>query len=482
MKQTRFLMRMLISVSIAFIALAGCSNGSSSSSDKKASSWLFMMYLDGDNNLDPDIWKNLNQTEHSLYSIRNTDGTAKDGYASVSVVALWDGDKNGDSVLYELGAEATTNTAISTTTVNLSRTASWMSSGEVNMGSKDTLVNFITWAKSRYAATNVILLMSDHGGGPRSLEDSAKGGKSICEDDTSGNSILYTKDVSTALATAGYSSSNKLNMLFTDACLLGSVESAYQIKDYADYYIASPQSIPGGGWDYEDLMPSFTSIATCVTVGNKIITDYSTQYHNSDAAWKEEITDSQARGSGIVTEDFAKIAYTQTWYMTSTLTFVDLSKMDAVKTAVDDLAAAIIDLEVTYNDYLAYVETTDTIANSMFYDAAAHQYDIGYFAYKVYNDTNSTDAIKAKATAVMTALNNAIISSWRDAHDSIGSGNLYTYINSGSSETPFGLTISTVCEYDKGILAYPYYYNTDLAFGENSAWFTLLKEWYPGTK
>ena len=88
MKQTRFLMRMLISVSIAFITLAGCSNGSISSSDKKASSWLFMMYLDGDNNLDPDIWKNLNQTEHSLYSIRNTDGTAKDGCASVSVVAL----------------------------------------------------------------------------------------------------------------------------------------------------------------------------------------------------------------------------------------------------------------------------------------------------------------------------------------------------------------------------------------------------------
>ena len=129
------------------------------------------------------------------------------------------------------------------------------------------------------------------------------------------------------------------------------------------------------------------------------------------------------------------------------------------------------------------VYETDTIANSMFYDAAAHQYDIGYFAYQVYKNT-SDETIKAKATAVMTALNNAIISSWRDARSTLGSGNLYTYIQNtaGLSYAPFGLTISTVCEYTQGIIAYPYYYDTDLAFGENSAWFTLLKKWYPGTK
>lgn len=43
------------------------------------------------------------------------------------------------------------------------------------------------------------------------------------------------------------------DVLGFDACLMGSVEVLYELKDLACYFIAAPGSIPGSGWNYEFL-------------------------------------------------------------------------------------------------------------------------------------------------------------------------------------------------------------------------------------
>jgi hypothetical protein len=43
------------------------------------------------------------------------------------------------------------------------------------------------------------------------------------------------------------------DVLGFDACLMGSVEVLYELKDLADYFLASPDEIPSSGWDYRFL-------------------------------------------------------------------------------------------------------------------------------------------------------------------------------------------------------------------------------------
>ncbi|MBQ4074938.1 MAG: hypothetical protein IJD39_07045, partial [Clostridia bacterium] len=45
----------------------------------------------------------------------------------------------------------------------------------------------------------------------------------------------------------------KLDLIGFDACLMGSVETAWQLSDYAELMIASEETEPGGGWDYSFL-------------------------------------------------------------------------------------------------------------------------------------------------------------------------------------------------------------------------------------
>ena len=92
---------------------------------KKTSDWLVVMYMDGDNNLHQPIYMDMNEVEYGLNNIRNSDDTAKSGYDSVNVVALWDGtvsyltyDNNGIAIsaapqigeagtyIFELGSDS----------------------------------------------------------------------------------------------------------------------------------------------------------------------------------------------------------------------------------------------------------------------------------------------------------------------------------------------------------------------------------------
>ena len=116
----------------------------------------------------------MNEVEYGLYQIRNSDNSTKNGYASVNVVALWDGwagDSTGTpqigkkgTYIYEIGKDIGIDTTyvdswgcvLSSNTKDLTKNASWITDGEVNMGDKETLVNFLNWVNERYEAKNVI--------------------------------------------------------------------------------------------------------------------------------------------------------------------------------------------------------------------------------------------------------------------------------------------------------------------------------------
>ena len=127
-----------------------------------------------------------------------------------------------------------------------------------------TLTSFLQYAKANFPADEYSLILWDHGGGPLL-------GYGVDEYDTRG--VLSLADIATALDQASFKGEEKLELLGYDACLMGSVETAWYAKDYADYFVASQESEPGCGWDYKFL----GQLTTCVdgrAIGEKIVDSY----------------------------------------------------------------------------------------------------------------------------------------------------------------------------------------------------------------
>lgn len=97
--------------------------------------------------------------------------------------------------------------------------------GEQNMGRAATLGNFIKYAKENFPAERYIVALYDHGSGWRGA----------CTDVTDGNDMLTAYEIDFALSSSG----GVDFLLFTAPCLMGSIETAYQVRNSCSYYIGS---------------------------------------------------------------------------------------------------------------------------------------------------------------------------------------------------------------------------------------------------
>lgn len=96
--------------------------------------------------------------------------------------------------------------------------------GEVNMGDEATLAEFVRFGKQKYPARRTMLAFYNHGGG----------WMGACVDGTSGD-MLCMREIESALA----QNQGVDAVLFTAPCLMGALESAYQLKDVTDLYVGS---------------------------------------------------------------------------------------------------------------------------------------------------------------------------------------------------------------------------------------------------
>jgi len=104
--------------------------------------------------------------------------------------------------------------------------------GEINMGDANTLSDFILYAKSLFPAERYILSFYDHG----------YGFMGACSDDTN-NDWLCMGDIKQGLKTAG----GVDMIMFSAPCSMGTLESIYEVRDYAKVYIGSES---GSGYCY----------------------------------------------------------------------------------------------------------------------------------------------------------------------------------------------------------------------------------------
>lgn len=185
--------------------------------------WTFMVYMAADS--EPELpWEDdLNEME----AARPPDW--------LKVLVLVDPLGYGDSVLLEI--EGDDGPSVVSPQVDGSE-AVVPSSGEVDMTSPDTLTDFITFAADNYPADRYALVLWGHGGGWYGL----------CAD---GTSLLRLPDLGQAMDSAKDAIGRNLDIVIADSCAEGVLETMYELRGAADWYVGSEIAVPAQGLRYD---------------------------------------------------------------------------------------------------------------------------------------------------------------------------------------------------------------------------------------
>lgn len=200
-------------------------------------SWTWLLYINGDNDLCDTYLHDLNRLEVEASN------------RSVQVVVQFDGDGNGDTRCFRLRYDSDLNETLAQMEMRYQSQGDDMWSvgpgGEADMGAPETLTDFIVWGTQNFPAPHTMLSIVDHGNGwlPQFAQEQADVSRAISIDengthdpgDSGNDTSLSLKELCSALDAAG----GPLDVLFLDACLMGMIETAYELRDCADYLVFS---------------------------------------------------------------------------------------------------------------------------------------------------------------------------------------------------------------------------------------------------
>lgn len=189
--------------------------------------WTFMVYLAADNNLESYGHEDLDEMK------------AVGSDSNINIVVLWDGRGSGDGALYYVK-----NNGVDTLTLSDAGIAD-----EPDMADPGTLDSFLQWTVTNYPAEHYLLSIWNHGSGifRRGGEEGVRG---FCSDENGGGEIELWQ-LNGVLEKANKTAGQKIDIVGFDVCLLGYMETHYQLAPFVDYGIASEANEPGDGWDYE---------------------------------------------------------------------------------------------------------------------------------------------------------------------------------------------------------------------------------------
>lgn len=125
---------------------------------------------------------------------------------------------------------------------------------------KEFLAGVINRMKEVAPADSYGLIMSSHGGGwvPADLYDVYLLGESSRANEPNAEPLFYGQDDSDCMEIPDLVDALKhtrFKYIIFDACMMANVESLYDMRDMADYIIASPTEILGAGFPYENFLP-----------------------------------------------------------------------------------------------------------------------------------------------------------------------------------------------------------------------------------
>ncbi len=213
--------------------------------------WLLMYYMVGDNNLNPRAQSVFEQLK------------AHQGSSAYNIAVMFDGAANNDSRYYYIAD----NTV-------------FVVKNELNSGDPNTLIDFVKWARGMFPADHTALVLWDHGSLATTMQD------------VSQNRSMRVQELAGALKQI-VSQTGKMDILQLDACLMGSIEDAYEFQPAADFYIASENE----GW--VPTPPSYLNSIPETMTPESLAVQIASNYHNYWTGGKYPHTISVARISNL---------------------------------------------------------------------------------------------------------------------------------------------------------------------------------------
>lgn len=130
------------------------------------------------------------------------------------------------------------------------------------------------FSNSKYQAESYGLVYWSHGDGWLPYPLSA-GTRWVGQDTGNGDNRMNISEFVEILATAP-----SFDFILFDACLMQSVEVAYELRDYTNYCIGSPTEIPGPGASYDKVVPAmFSSEDVAVNIAKAYYEPYAAKYN-----------------------------------------------------------------------------------------------------------------------------------------------------------------------------------------------------------
>lgn len=165
-----------------------------------------------------------------------------------------------------------------------------------SMGDPATLGNFIRYGVEHYPASHYGTIIWNHGAGMNG----------VAFDELYDGDCLSIAELSEAFSYAG---GTQMELIGFDACLMATVENAIALSPYGSYMVASEESEPGEGWDYAAMLGAIS---------------------------EDPDIDGEALGRIICDSYYEKCGEESNF---CTLSVTDLSKVNELGRAFDDMAA-----------------------------------------------------------------------------------------------------------------------------------------------
>lgn len=310
---------------------------------------------------------------------------------------------------------------------------------KAGMGETSTLQSFLTWGMQTYPAQRTSLILWNHGGAMRG----------VCYDENYSSNPLLNSEVNAAVkntfTTLGRSTSDKLEWIGYDACLMSVQDIAEFNSQYFNYMVASEESEAGFGWEYDTWVDDAYAKESTETILTSIV-------------------------DGFI-DSTNKLYQKNNWGASDqTLSWLDLSAMSAYKTAWETMSTTLNPLISSYGKsnfqklmrtIKSYGDTvytdsdleeiaadnnvsvSDVISSYALEQSGSYYYDYGWYYYGIFdakdflNKIKSTSAFSSASTQVnntLSAFNNLVKYSLKGS----GAGNsnglcLFFPLNNGTS-------------------------------------------------
>ncbi len=224
--------------------------GASSGSAPWPRDWTVLVYQGGDNSLEPAIKEDLEEMKRvslpaSVALLVQTDTPAK------GIRRLWIRDGR-EVVLGEIG--------------------------QGNSADAQKIADFASWAQRAFPARRFALIIASHGLGWRGTTD-----RSLITDDSAASALDYLSLAEgikyAATQTGGFI--RPFDLIGFDACLMGMIEVAYQLRTHGRWLVFSQANEPASGWPYEKIMATVGSYSGTLdgeTLGHEICAEYQAWY------------------------------------------------------------------------------------------------------------------------------------------------------------------------------------------------------------